>query len=303
MVIDFSCKHDILIKNPDGTFSRMDEPYFRAEKIAPDTWMVLSSGDYAYLLAGDKEAAAIDTGYGAGNIRQFMQTLTDKPVRNVFNTHSHFDHTANNAYFEKAYMAKKAVPLATEPYASFRSINFPKDYIHVGIAEGFQYDLGGRILEVFDIPDHTDDGIALLDRRNRLLIAGDEFMPLPMGKRLRRVTVKTFSGYLDKLMAHRSEFDRLLCGSGVQDAALLDDYNACAKAILSGAAGQPWQPPKHGGPAPMAPGPNGETVYDRIRPHAGDGGAGKPEPPGNYFCLRIGCAQIIYDRDMQPSAT
>lgn len=296
-LIDFSGKHHILIANPDGTFSPMDEPYFRAEEIAPGTWKILSSGDYSYLFAGEKEAVAIDTGYGAGDLRQFLQTLTDKPVRNVINTHNHFDHTANNGYFEKAYMAHKAIPLATIPYASFEGIAFIQDYERVGIGEGFVYDLGGRTLEVFDIPDHTADGIALLDRKERLLITGDEFMPMPMGKQLRRITVQTFYGYLEKLMAHRHEFDRLVCGGGVHDASMLDEYYHCARAIIEGDKGEPQQGGKHGGPPSMPPGPNGELVYHRIIPHAGDGGAGKPQPAGNYYVKFYGSIKIVYDLD------
>ncbi len=298
--IDFSCKHHILIDNLDGTFSPMDEPYFRAEPIAPGTWKILSSGDYSYLFEGENEAVAIDTGYGAGNLREFLQTLTDKPVRNVINTHSHFDHTANNGYFEKAYMAHKAIPLATIPYASFDGITFIQDYERVGIGEGFRYDLGGRVLEVFDIPDHTADGIALLDRKERLLITGDELMPLPMGKSLKRATVKTFFGYMEKLMAHRSEFDRLVCGGGVHDAAMLDAYYACARAILEGDKGEPQQRGKRGGPPTMPPGPNGEQVYHRILPHAGDGGAGKPQPEGNFYVKHLGGIRIVYDLDQNP---
>lgn len=296
-LIDFSCKHDILIRNEDGSYSPMDEPYFRAERIAPGTWKILSSGDYSYLFEGEDEAVAIDTGYGAGNLREFLQTLTDKPVKNVINTHSHFDHTANNGYFEKAYMAYKAIPLATIPYASFGGIEFIQDYERVGIGEGFIYDLGGRTLEVFDIPDHTADGIALLDRKERLLITGDEIMPMPMGKQLRRVTVSTFFGYMEKLMAHRQEFDRLVCGGGVRDASLLDEYYACAKAIVEGDKGEPQQCGKHGGPPAVPPGPNGELVYDRMIPHAGDGGAGKPQPAGNYYVKHYGSIQIVYDLD------
>lgn len=296
-MMDFSCKHDILIRNPDGTYTPMDEPWFQAWEIAPNTWQILSSGDYSYLLAGDKEAVSIDTGYGAGNLRAFLQTLTDKPVKNVINTHNHFDHTACNGYFEKAYMAHKAIPLATIPYASFSGIDFIRDYPRVGIGEGFVYDLGGRTLEAFDIPDHTADGIALLDRKERLLVIGDELMPLPMGKHLKRATVKTFYGYLEKLMAHREEFDRLLCGGGVYDRQMLEDYYHCAKAILAGDVGEPFCQNKPGGPPAMPPGPNGELVYDRKIPHYGDGGAGKPAPQGNYYIKRYGSIQIVYDRD------
>lgn len=294
--VDWSCKHDILIMNDDGTFSHMDEPYFRAEKIAEGTWKILSSGDYSYLVEGENEAVSIDTGYGAGNIREFLQTLTDKPVRNVFNTHSHFDHTASNGYFDAAYMAPAGIPLATIPYASFEGIEFIQDYERIPVEEGFVYDLGGRDLEIFHIPDHTPDGIALLDRKERLLFTGDEFMTI--GKRL-NVPFTTFVGYLEKLMAHRGEFDRICAGAGVMDASFLDQFYACAKHILDGNSGVPEQPAaKRGGPPPMQKGPNGETVYHRIFPHPGDGGAGKmmaPDPAQKRLVMDYAGVQIIYD--------
>lgn len=292
-MIDFSCKHDVLIRNPDGSYSPMDEPFFQAEQIAPNTWRILSSGDFSYLAAGDREAVAIDTGYGAGNIREFMQTLTDKPVRNVINTHHHFDHTANNSYFEKAYMHPEAFARATIPYASFQGIDFPRNYEFAAVREGDVYDLGGRTLEFFEIPDHTPDGIAILDRKERIFFIGDELMP--WGKEL-NVPLGTFVGYLEKLLAHRQEFDRMFAGGGELDPAYLDRYYACAQEILKGNLGAPFDRRPGGGPA-LPPGPHGETVYDRQIPHAGDGGASEPVPPGNWYVLEHGGVRIVYDRD------
>ena len=194
-------------------------------------------------------------------------------------------------------MAPKAISKATIPFASFAGIDFPRDYTAVGIEEGFIYGLGERQLEVFDIPDHTADGIALLDRQQRLLVTGDELMLLPKGKELKRVTLRTFYGYMEKLMAHRSEFDRLLCGGGVFDAVLLDDYYCCARQILEGDIGEPVHDRKPGGPPAIPPGPNGELVYDRRFPHAGDGGAGKPLPEGNFYWKQYGSSKIVYDID------
>lgn len=295
-MIDFSCKHDILIRNQDGTYSPMDEPYFRAELIAPDTWRVLSSGDYAYLVAGENEAIAIDTGYGAGNIREFMQTLTDKPVRNVINTHNHFDHTAGNSYFEKALMHPAAFDTATIPYASFAGIDFPRDYEFVAVHEGDTYDLGGRVLEFFWIPDHSPDGIAILDRKARIFFIGDELMPMPMGKTL-NVPVQVFAGYLEKFLAHRGEYDRMFSGGGELDVDYVEKYYACARDILGGNHGQPFQR-KKGGPPPVPAGPNGEVVYDRMFPHPGDGGAGDPIPVGNWYALESHGVRIVYDLDL-----
>lgn len=295
-MIDFSCKHDILIRNPDGSYSHMDEPFFQAELIAPNTWKVLSSGDFSYLVAGDKEGIAIDTGYGAGNIREYLQTLTDKPVRNVINTHHHFDHSANNSYFEKAYMHPAAFDHATIPYASFAGIDFPRDYEFAAVQEGDVYDLGNRTLEFFWIPDHTPDGIAILDRKERIFFLGDELMPMPMGKTL-RVSIHTFAGYMEKLMAHRSEFDRLFTGGGELDITYLDRYHACAREILKGNYGVPFER-KPGDPRVMPPGPNGEQVYDRVLPHFGDGGSGKDTPKGSLYVLEHGGVKIVYDRDL-----
>jgi Metallo-beta-lactamase superfamily len=126
--IDFSAKHNVMIRNDDGTLTPMDVPYYRSTLIAPGTWRIESDGDFSYLIEGDNEALAIDTGYGAGNIREYLQTLTKKPVRYVANTHDHFDHTANNGYFDKAFMSAETAKKVTNPYPSFAGISFPRDY-------------------------------------------------------------------------------------------------------------------------------------------------------------------------------
>lgn len=76
-MIDFSSKHDIWLEDDEGNLQRMDEPYFKSWLIAPGTWQILSDGDYSYLAEGDDEAILIDSGYGAGNIREYAQSLTD----------------------------------------------------------------------------------------------------------------------------------------------------------------------------------------------------------------------------------
>ena len=64
--IDFSSRHDVLIRSDDGTLTPMDVPHYKSVLIAPGTWQIESDGDFSYLIEGDNEALAIDTGYGAG---------------------------------------------------------------------------------------------------------------------------------------------------------------------------------------------------------------------------------------------
>lgn len=149
---DFSCKRHILLEDEQGVCVPMSEPYFRSWQIAPRTWRVLSDGDYSYLLEGDDgDALLIDSGYGAGSIREYCEQLIGRPVPRIVNTHDHFDHTANNGYFDLAYMSKEIVPLATLPFPSFEGITFPRNYTIQIVEDGDFIPLKGRDLRVLGV--------------------------------------------------------------------------------------------------------------------------------------------------------
>ena len=237
-MIDFSPLHDVWIMDADGTCRPMDDPYYEVERIAHGTWKIMSDGDYFYLIEGDDEAILFDGGYGAGNVREFCQDLTDKPLRYIVNSHDHFDHTANNAYFDCAYMAAETVPLATIPFPSFAGIDFPRDYPVQVVDDGYVFHLGGRDLEVIKIPDHAVGSIALLDRKQRLLFSGDE-LGQPEQRQPLHGTVENFANNMRKLAAHRSEFDTCCTGGhGLIPAEVVDRYLACAEYILEGHEGE-----------------------------------------------------------------
>jgi glyoxylase-like metal-dependent hydrolase (beta-lactamase superfamily II) len=290
--IDFSSKHDILIRNEDGSLRPMDEPYFESKLIAPGTWQILSDGDYSYLIEGDKEAMVIDSGYGCGNIREYCQTLTKKPVRNIANTHDHFDHTANNCYFKCAYMSAETKKKATIPFPSFAGIDFPRDYPIKVIGDGYKFQLGNRELEVFEIPDHATGSLAYLDKRERILFSGDEITP--MGKRLNG-SVANFERLLQKLAARRSEFDRLCTGAGPCEASWVDKYLANARYILAGHEGEVVKemPPRPAVPAEAnLP---GRVIYNRRFPHPCDLPPGIDSIPEYLRVMNYADCQIMYD--------
>ena len=276
-MLDFSPKHNIWIRNDDGTLSRMDEPYFKSWKLAEGVWRILSSGDYSYLVEGDDEALAIDSGYGAGNIREYMQTLAGKPVRRIANTHYHFDHTANNSYFEMAYMSEDTVPLATIPYASFEGIVFPRDYPVTVLRNGDTIPLKGRDIQAFLIPDHAAGSMAYLDRKGRILFSGDEFM----GKRKNlNGGLKSWCQALERLAAVRGEFDIMYGGAFTVEADVVDKMLRAARIGLE-TGGEPLTggPGGPGGPKRVPEyNADGELVYGRMDPHPGDGG---PRGGGN----------------------
>ncbi len=228
--IDFSSMHDILIRHADGTLTPMDEPYYEAIEIANNTWMIMSSGDYHYLLVGDDMGVAIDTGYGAGNLREYLEKLCGKPVPWVINTHSHFDHTANNCYFDNAYMAEEALELASVPYPSFEGIEFPRDYPKTVVGDHDIIPLKGRNLEIFRIGDHSADSIAILDRKERILFTGDEFMD---GKSLNK-SVEKWKNDLEKLVVHKDEYDLVYGGAAKLNKDIVETFYEAACKIMNG---------------------------------------------------------------------
>ena len=283
---DFSCKHDVMIRNKDGSYSHMDEPYFETELVAPRTWKILSDGDFSYLVEGDNEAIVIDSGYGCGNIREYCQTLTDKPVYRIANTHEHFDHTANNGRFEYAMMSEKAEPLATIPFPSFEGIYFPRDYKKVILHEGDIIDLGGRELEVFEVPCHAQGSLAFLDRKGRMLFCGDEF-----GAMCNIVgSVAQLEKNILKMMKYRSEFDYLASGPDFVPAEFLEKNLGAAQSVLNGAVG--FEPQMGFARKPTTDLPEGTKVYNRQRAHAED----LPKhAPGSRMMFEYEGGRLQYD--------
>lgn len=150
-------------------------------KITEDTTVIsfMNGSEYMYLLEGTKKALLLDTGYGAGNLRSFVESLTDKPIL-VANTHFHPDHAAGNGEFEEVFMSKgaplDAPSINTPGFVPFDLSRLPHpDYKHIYIGTGDVIDLGGRTIEVYDVkPAHCNSSLFFFDRENGMFFCGDE---------------------------------------------------------------------------------------------------------------------------------
>ncbi|MDO4337358.1 MAG: MBL fold metallo-hydrolase [Eubacteriales bacterium] len=154
---------------------------YTAWKADDTTWFInfMNGTENMYLLEGNEKALLIDTGYGVGNLRAFVETLTDKPVI-VANTHFHPDHAAGNGEFEAAYMSKGAETDAPSVYGEgavpfdLNALPYP-DYEKIFVDEGDCIELGGRTIEVLGVkPAHCNSSLFYLDRGHRMLFCGDD---------------------------------------------------------------------------------------------------------------------------------
>lgn len=150
-------------------------------KMDDQTWVInfMNGSENMYLLEGEEKALLIDTGYGAGNLRAYVEKLTDKPIL-VANTHFHPDHSAGNGEFEQVYLSRgEAIdsPSVNNPGAvpfDLTKLPYP-DYEKIYIGEGDKIELGGRTIEVLDVkPAHCNSSLFYLDRGHRMFFCGDE---------------------------------------------------------------------------------------------------------------------------------
>ncbi|MBP5222264.1 MAG: MBL fold metallo-hydrolase [Lachnospiraceae bacterium] len=130
-----------------------------------------------YLVVGERKAVLIDTMNGYTDLNKAVKDITDKPLM-VVNTHGHPDHIFGIIYFEEAYINPKDLPLAASfrDSAEFRQFCVEKGHTMPDFKEikgGDMIDLGGRTLEVYELPGHTPGGILLLLKEDRILFTGD----------------------------------------------------------------------------------------------------------------------------------
>ena len=132
-------------------------------KINDDTWRFEDDSVRFFLLCGKDKAALVDSGMNTPNAREMAEKLTDLPLI-LINTHADPDHISGNGAFKEVYMS----PAEEENYRHFGG----KGTI-LPVKEGDVIDLGGRSLQIIDIPGHTPGSIAILDEKYRVLISGD----------------------------------------------------------------------------------------------------------------------------------
>jgi hydroxyacylglutathione hydrolase len=166
------------------------EVWFTHHKIGPGIWVINDSDqDQIYLVEGDARALVIDTGLGYQNLKHYVETITSKPLL-VVNTHAHPDHAGGNHAFDQVHIHKDELetlnyytsePVMLDTFQRFAKRAMP-DHLRdknktaatlITIDDGFQFDLGNRILDVIHVPAHTPGSIALYDRQSANLFTGD----------------------------------------------------------------------------------------------------------------------------------
>ena len=223
---------------------------FASRRIEKDTWVISGAGCDSYLLCGDDEAIMIDSGMSAANIREFAETLTERPVRRVINTHSHFDHTAGNGHFEEILCTKAASKSAKNTMGGDPNL-YPLDYEFTFVSDKQVVDIGKRPLEIIELNCHSPGDIVILDKSRGFLFCGDEIesrssLLLPgYSEKPGQIhaapagAVETFLNAMKKVKGYESSFEQLCPAhnGSPMDRCYVDWYIELAQMIIEGFQG------------------------------------------------------------------
>lgn len=148
----------------------------------------------AGVVAGPQWAVVIDTlalPDETLGIREFIEYELGVPVRYVINTHHHADHTWGNCFFPGAtvisharcrdFLIERGIPsleAARKQSAVLRQVKIVLPHITFSQGE-MTLRVGKKNLTIMLAMGHSSDGISVLIEEDRVLFAGDAFMPLP----------------------------------------------------------------------------------------------------------------------------
>lgn len=148
----------------------------------------------AGVVAGPQWAVIIDTlalPDETLSIREFIEHELNVPVRYVINTHYHADHAWGNCFFPGAtvisharcreLLLERGIPsleAAQKQNPALRQVKIVLPQMTFTQGE-VTLRVGKKNLIISPALGHSQDGIAVLVEEDRILFAGDSFMPLP----------------------------------------------------------------------------------------------------------------------------
>ncbi len=151
-----------------------------------------------FVIVGENRALVLDTGTGIGDLRWVIENrITDKPY-DVVLTHNHGDHIGGAGFFDEVWIHKNDKDFDkqdTGPNLEFRksyaqlmkqrenknyNYDAQRDIVewkkrpHIKELKDEQiFDLGGRSVQIYHCPGHTEGACVAIDSLSRILFVGD----------------------------------------------------------------------------------------------------------------------------------
>lgn len=160
------------------------------QKLADGLWVVSGAGGNVTLMAGPGGVLLVDDKLApaTGELKKAIAAVTPKPVRFVFNTHWHGDHTGGNPVFggegavivahenvRKRLSTKQLVALMNKEVPASPEPALPV----ITFADSLAFHLNGDDLEIVHVePAHTDGDSIIHFKKANVIVMGDTYFSM-----------------------------------------------------------------------------------------------------------------------------
>jgi glyoxylase-like metal-dependent hydrolase (beta-lactamase superfamily II) len=225
-----------------------------------------------YLVVGDSKAALVDTGFGSGNLREVVESITKLPIV-VLHTHAHLDHIGADSLFDELYLDLReirvlregklacdeglatSVPAGGSDYGRDRRLEFAgnwldkaelkllaKDIVPTGcpsykaIGDGAVVDLGGISLRAISTPGHSPGSLSYFCEEERFAFTGDGIADIHWFDGQSTAGVEEFLRVLDRFASIASSADNIFAAHMRKPFGreLVNDLREASREILAG---------------------------------------------------------------------
>lgn len=260
---------------------------FTSERVSSHlTRIITPCGVCMYLVEGTERAALLDTGFGFGDLKGYVDSLTKKPYV-VLLSHGHMDHAGGAVQFDQVYLNEKDWEL--EKWHSTRERRIwdvhhgpggmpagitEDDFLpsrtepYLPINEGDNFELGGVTVVPVAVPGHTAGSLIFLIPQDRIAIFGDacgehtlllfkESAPIAEYRR-GLLHMKEFEAQFDTVLRNHGSFSspkQILADNIELCEDILAGKDAAIDTDFFGQYGRLGRPEKH-------PGKVGNILYD-----------------------------------------
>jgi glyoxylase-like metal-dependent hydrolase (beta-lactamase superfamily II) len=169
----------------------INSDWFSVSYVNPKTYSLeetqSSEQNVSYMILGDSKSIVFDTGSGENQpingfkIKPIIDQLSQLP-KTLLLSHFHFDHNQNISEFD--FVGFPNLPFLRQSVTSNNIYNFTDEDLFLGsypsqvqVNEWYpintDIDLGNRIIQLVNIPGHTNESIAIIDKTNKMAFLGD----------------------------------------------------------------------------------------------------------------------------------
>lgn len=165
---------------------------FHSERVSEHLLRIISPcGVCMYLVQGRERAALLDTGFGFGDLKGYVEGLTNTPYV-VLLSHGHLDHAGGAVQFDQVYLNERDWGLTKWHCTLERRLDDVRngpggmpdcitdgDFLpsrtapYCSLSEGDDFDLGGVTVRPVAAPGHTGGMLVFLIPEDRIAIFGD----------------------------------------------------------------------------------------------------------------------------------